>query len=134
MPALDDEWRGGLRDVVGEGSQAELRRRAEAQVAPASTPEEARRRSAAVRLRMRRRSIDAPLSDREVEVMWLVAEGLSNKRIGAELGVSECTAKFHVVNSILKLAADTRADAAVLFVLARADEARARLLGEGAVP
>jgi DNA-binding NarL/FixJ family response regulator len=52
-----------------------------------------------------------PLTPREQEVLRLLAEGLSNKLIGARLGISEHTAKFHV-NSILgKLGAQTRAEA-----------------------
>src|SRR6185436_10754862 len=40
-----------------------------------------------------------PLTPREIEVLQLLAEGLSNKEIGSRLGISESTAKFHV-NSI----------------------------------
>jgi DNA-binding CsgD family transcriptional regulator len=44
-------------------------------------------------------------------VVQLLAEGLTNRRIGERLGISEHTAKFHV-NSILgKLAASTRSEA-----------------------
>jgi two-component system, NarL family, nitrate/nitrite response regulator NarL len=52
-----------------------------------------------------------PLTPREVEVLQLLAEGLSNRRIGERLGISEHTAKFHV-NAILgKLGAQGRTDA-----------------------
>src|SRR5436305_2916498 len=37
-----------------------------------------------------------PLTPREIEVLQLLAEGLSNKRIAARLAISEHTAKFHV--------------------------------------
>ena len=51
------------------------------------------------------------LTPRELEVLQLLAEGLSNKLIAARLGISEHTAKFHV-NAILgKLGAQTRAEA-----------------------
>jgi DNA-binding NarL/FixJ family response regulator len=54
-----------------------------------------------------------PLTPREIEVLQLLAQGLSNKAIGARLGISEHTAKFHV-NSILgKLGASTRTEAVV---------------------
>lgn len=60
---------------------------------------------------------DAPpeaLTARELEVLQLLALGLSNKRVAARLGISEHTAKFHV-NSILgKLGAQTRAEAVAL--------------------
>lgn len=52
-----------------------------------------------------------PLTPREVEVLEMISEGLSNKQIAARLHISEHTSKFHV-NSILgKLAAATRAEA-----------------------
>jgi two-component system, NarL family, nitrate/nitrite response regulator NarL len=54
-----------------------------------------------------------PLTPREVEVLQLLAEGLSNKLIGSRLGISEHTAKFHV-NAILgKLGAQGRTEAVV---------------------
>jgi DNA-binding NarL/FixJ family response regulator len=53
------------------------------------------------------------LTAREREVLSLLAEGLGNRAIGARLGISEHTAKFHV-NSILgKLGAGSRAEAVV---------------------
>ena len=52
-----------------------------------------------------------PLTARELEVVQLLAEGLTNRRIGERLGISEHTAKFHV-NSILgKLDASSRSEA-----------------------
>jgi DNA-binding NarL/FixJ family response regulator len=52
-----------------------------------------------------------PLTPREVEVLQLLAEGLTNRRIGERLGISEHTAKFHV-NAILgKLGAQSRSEA-----------------------
>lgn len=54
-----------------------------------------------------------PLTPREIEVLQLLAQGLSNKLIGKSLGISEHTAKFHV-NAILgKLGAQGRTDAVV---------------------
>jgi len=54
-----------------------------------------------------------PLTPREIEVLQLLAEGLSNKRIAARLAISEHTAKFHVAAILGKLAAETRTDAVV---------------------
>jgi two-component system, NarL family, nitrate/nitrite response regulator NarL len=52
-----------------------------------------------------------PLTPREMEVLEMLAEGLSNKQVAAKLNMSEHTAKFHV-NSILgKLHAGTRTEA-----------------------
>lgn len=54
-----------------------------------------------------------PLSSRELEVLRLLAEGLSNKEIARTLGISENTIKFHV-NAILgKLGAQSRTEAVV---------------------
>jgi DNA-binding NarL/FixJ family response regulator len=53
------------------------------------------------------------LTDRELQVLSRLAEGLSNKQIAARLGISEHTAKFHV-NAILgKLGVQSRTEAVV---------------------
>jgi two-component system, NarL family, nitrate/nitrite response regulator NarL len=54
-----------------------------------------------------------PLTPRELEVLQLLAQGLSNRRIAEALGISEHTAKFHVNSIVGKLGAQTRTDAAV---------------------
>ena len=51
------------------------------------------------------------LTGREVEVLDLLAHGLSNKDIGGRLYISETTAKFHVGNILRKLAVTSRAEA-----------------------
>jgi DNA-binding NarL/FixJ family response regulator len=53
------------------------------------------------------------LTDREREVMVLVAEGLSNDEIGARLVISPATAKTHVSRTMIKLAARDRAQLVV---------------------
>jgi len=54
-----------------------------------------------------------PLSPRELAVLRLVAEGLANKTIAAQLEISEHTVKFHV-NAILgKLGVASRTEAVV---------------------
>ena len=53
------------------------------------------------------------LTPRELEVLQLLAEGLANKAIARQLGISEHTVKFHV-NAILgKLNAQSRTEAVV---------------------
>ncbi|MGB7219152.1 MAG: response regulator transcription factor [Vicinamibacterales bacterium] len=52
-----------------------------------------------------------PLTPREVDVLHLLAEGLSNKAIGVRLGISDQTVKFHVSAIYGKLAAANRTDA-----------------------
>jgi DNA-binding NarL/FixJ family response regulator len=52
-----------------------------------------------------------PLTPRELEVLDLLAEGLSNKRIAQRLGISDQTVKFHVAAICGKLGAVNRTDA-----------------------
>ncbi|MBS2939408.1 response regulator transcription factor [Nocardioides sp. J2M5] len=51
------------------------------------------------------------LTPREREVVQLLARGLSNGEIGAQLYISETTAKFHVGNILRKLGVSRRAEA-----------------------
>jgi DNA-binding NarL/FixJ family response regulator len=57
-------------------------------------------------------SPSSPLTRRELEVVRLLAEGLSNSTIARQLGVSEFTVKRHVANILTKLDLPTRAAAA----------------------
>lgn len=56
------------------------------------------------------------LSDREIEVLGLVAGGLPNKGIARELGISEHTVKFHVGTILGKLGAASRTEAVTIAV------------------
>jgi two-component system, NarL family, response regulator LiaR len=53
------------------------------------------------------------LTDREVEVLRLVGEGMNNAEIGARLIISEKTAKSHISNILSKLHLADRTQAAV---------------------
>lgn len=55
-----------------------------------------------------------PLTARELQVLQLVAQGLPNKGIGRQLGISENTAKFHVASLTGKLGANSRTEAVTL--------------------
>lgn len=55
-----------------------------------------------------------PLTEREVQVLRLLAAGHTNRRIGAELFISERTAGVHVSAILRKLGAATRTEAATL--------------------
>jgi DNA-binding NarL/FixJ family response regulator len=52
-----------------------------------------------------------PLTDRESEVLGLVAKGLANKQIAVALGISEHTVKFHVSSIYSKLNVTNRTEA-----------------------
>jgi len=54
-----------------------------------------------------------PLTEREIEVLRLVATGLSNRDIGAVLFIAESTVKTHVEHIISKLGVSDRVQAAV---------------------
>ncbi|HVG53535.1 MAG TPA: helix-turn-helix transcriptional regulator [Vicinamibacterales bacterium] len=51
------------------------------------------------------------LTPREIEVLELVSEGLSNKAVAARLGISDQTVKFHLATISGKLGAVNRTDA-----------------------
>jgi two-component system nitrate/nitrite response regulator NarL len=53
------------------------------------------------------------LTPRELEVLQWLAQGLSNKAIAYQLGISEHTVKFHVNAIMNKLGAQSRTEAAV---------------------
>jgi DNA-binding NarL/FixJ family response regulator len=56
------------------------------------------------------------LTERESEVLALLAQGLANKQIAARLGISEHTVKFHVSAIYSKLGASSRTEAVRLGV------------------
>lgn len=51
-----------------------------------------------------------PLSDRETQVLRLVAEGYTNKEVGVRLEISEKTVETYKVRGMKKLELDSRAD------------------------
>lgn len=58
-----------------------------------------------------RQSLIAPLSERELEVMALIAAGYSNKEIADELVIAIGTVKRHTVNIFNKLDVKNRTEA-----------------------
>jgi two-component system, NarL family, nitrate/nitrite response regulator NarL len=52
--------------------------------------------------------LDEPLTARERDVLDMASRGLSNREIGAALGISEHTAKFHLAAIYGKLGVSTR--------------------------
>lgn len=70
-------------------------------------------------LLVERHSVNDPinsLTDREMDVLSLIATGLSNKQIAGELFISEETVKVHIRNLLRKLNVHSRVAATVLFL------------------
>jgi NarL family two-component system response regulator LiaR len=61
-------------------------------------------------------TIRAELSDREIEVLKLIANGKDNAEIAGELHISPKTVKNHISNILMKLQIDNRIQAAVYAV------------------
>ena len=58
--------------------------------------------------------LDDPLTERERQVLELLAEGLPNKTIAQRLQISEHTVKFHVGSLLAKLGAASRTEAVAM--------------------
>ena len=73
---------------------------------------------AAARLVREVRAPESPekLTDREMDVLRLLALGKANKEIAAELFISETTVKTHVSNILMKLGVPSRTQAALYAV------------------
>ena len=87
-------------------------------------------------LELRRRASDtlaahkrgrSPLTARELEVVSLVADGLTNKEVAARLRLSVRTAENHLLNVMNKLGLDNRAQVAAWVT-------RSRSTGESPTP
>lgn len=57
-----------------------------------------------------------PLTAREREIVALLAEGLSNREIGARLGIAEKTVRVHMTHILDKMGADDRTQLLILAV------------------
>ncbi len=64
-----------------------------------------------IRAATRKEEADPGLTDRELEILRLMVEGLSNPDIAKKLFVSRSTVKFHVSNVLMKLGAGSRTEA-----------------------
>jgi NarL family two-component system response regulator LiaR len=59
-------------------------------------------------------AVDYHLTDRELEVLVLLAEGLTNQQSALKLSISQSTLKYHMNNIYQKLGVQTRSEALVL--------------------
>lgn len=101
-----------LKDVAPQTLVEAVRRAAQGEAM--LTPQIATRVIEAMRNPPSTASPFAALSERELEVLRLIAEGLSNADIAAQLILSEKTVKGHVSNILSKLHIADRTQAAVL--------------------
>ena len=114
---LPDLWAAGARSVVGRAADgARLAAGLAAALAGLAVIEPDYLPALPAPVTARGAPADPPLEEltpRELDVLRALAEGLPNKLIARELGISEHTVKYHV-NSILgKLGASSRTDAVV---------------------
>jgi len=66
--------------------------------------------------RLTERMFQAALTNREIEVLRLVARGLRNKEIAAELKISDETVQGHVKNILAKLSVHDRTEAVAVAI------------------
>ena len=99
-----------LKDAEADEGAAAIRaaRRGEVHLDPAV----ARRLMQSLRAPKPAEAVE-PLTEREREVLALVAQGRANKEIARSLGISERTARTHVSNILGKLGLDDRTQAAI---------------------
>lgn len=106
---IDAVLRAGARGYLLKGAALEEIERAIRAVAGGQTYVDPRVASRLVAL-----SAAPRLSEREREVLRLVAAGRSNKEIAGELHIAERTVKFHVTAIFNKLGAENRAQAVAI--------------------
>lgn len=75
-----------------------------------------RRIPTALAVRLAERVGRSPLSPRELEVLGLVVQGLTNKEIAGTLFISDITARNHVISLLSKLNAKDRTEAATIAI------------------
>jgi DNA-binding NarL/FixJ family response regulator len=111
-----------LKDMSGEDIVTAVRKAAagsDSLLAPAVTKRLIERFTKAPPVATASHRMLAQLTGRELEVLRLIARGLSNAEIAAALTVSETTVKTHVAHLLMKLGLRDRLQATVLAYEAR---------------
>src|SRR5579859_1450621 len=103
--------RAGAHGYLLKGAPAEEIARAITAVHAGETYVDPRVAGSLVTEMMAPRRFVGTLTEREREVLHLIAEGLPNKGIARRLDISERTVKFHVTSILRKLDVDNRAGA-----------------------
>ncbi len=85
-------------------------------ISPAVLPSASSARDRATRREQRAAAVaggdaEPHLTDRELEVLRALAEGMGNKQIGGRLGISPSTVKYHLQAIFAKLGVRTRSEA-----------------------
>ncbi len=85
-------------------------------ISPAVLPAASSARDRATRREQRTATVtggegEPHLTDRELEVLRALAEGMGNKQIGGRLGISPSTVKYHLQAIFAKLGVRTRSEA-----------------------
>lgn len=120
ISSFGDSWR--VRDALAKGAVGFLMKHASAEqlaqaIRTACRGEVYLDPSAASGLAQSLSAAESPrdelLTDREREVLRLIAQGKSNKEIATQLVISERTARTHVSNVLHKLRFESRTQAAV---------------------
>jgi DNA-binding NarL/FixJ family response regulator len=106
--------RGGARGYLLKGASAEEIARAVRLVHSGASYLEPRVAAQVMAQVQAPRRAGTTLSEREREVLRLVADGLPTKQVARTLGITERTVKFHVNSIFHKLGADNRAQAVAL--------------------
>jgi DNA-binding NarL/FixJ family response regulator len=88
----------------------------ESLVSPAIASKVLQRVRAAGPIQVDAEAIRSELSDREIQVLKLIANGKDNAQIAADLHISPKTVKNHISNILMKLQIDNRIQAAVYAV------------------
>ena len=108
-----------LKDISIDEVATAIRAVADGQslISPSMAVQAARPSSRRCQARRDRQQVPAPrLTERELEVLRLVAEGLNNRTIAKQLFISENTVKNHVRNILEKLQLHSRMEAVVYAV------------------